>query len=130
MQLVLGGGIVAAFSHGPIALIILAALFTPYKLLEPIDVVLALSGYSVAMLASLSASALSRNWSHLRAALTMPFDWPLSTIPAVSALLGLIFRPHHWSKTTHGVSLRRRYLGPAPANRQVWAPKVALRGRA
>jgi len=130
MQLMLGGGIIASFAHGPLAFIIFAALLTPYRLLEPIDVVLALSGYTVAMLASLSASALSRNWSHLRAALTMPFYWPLSTVAAWIALSDLLLRPHHWTKTAHGVSPRRRYSDPAPAKRHVWAPKVALRGRA
>ena len=130
MQLLLGGGIIASFAHGPLALVVMAALLTPYRLLEPIDIVLALSGYTVAMLASLSASALSRNWSHLRAALTMPFYWPLSTVAAWIAFAELLFRPHKWTKTAHGVSLRRRYSAPAPAKRHVWAPKVALRGRA
>jgi cellulose synthase/poly-beta-1,6-N-acetylglucosamine synthase-like glycosyltransferase len=130
MQLMLGGGIVASFAHGPLAFIIFTALLTPYRLLEPIDVILALSGYTVAMLASLSASALSRNWSHLRAALTMPFYWPLSTIAAWIAFADLLFRPHHWTKTAHGVSPRRRYPAQVPAKRHVWAPKVALRGRA
>jgi cellulose synthase/poly-beta-1,6-N-acetylglucosamine synthase-like glycosyltransferase len=130
MQLLLGGGIIASFAHGPLALVVMAALLTPYRLLEPIDVVLALSGYTVAMLASLSASALSGNWSHLRAALTMPFYWPLSTVAASIAFVELLFRPHQWTKTAHGVSLRRRYSVPAPAKRHVWAPKVALRGRA
>jgi cellulose synthase/poly-beta-1,6-N-acetylglucosamine synthase-like glycosyltransferase len=112
MQLMLGGGIVASFAHGPLAFIIFAALLTPYRLLEPIDVILALSGYTVAMLASLSASALSRNWSHLRAALTMPVYWPLSTVAAWIAFADLLFRPHHWTKTAHGVSPRRRYSAP------------------
>lgn len=130
MQLLLGGGIVASFAHGPLALIVMAAFLTPYRLLEPIDIVLALSGYTVAMLASLSASALSRNWSHLRAALTMPFYWPLSTVAAWIAVAELLFRPHQWTKTAHGVSPRRGYSAPAPAKRHVWAPTVALRGRA
>jgi cellulose synthase/poly-beta-1,6-N-acetylglucosamine synthase-like glycosyltransferase len=130
MQLMLGGGMVASFAHGPLAFIIFAALLTPYHLLEPVDVILALSGYTVAMMACLSASALSRNWSHLRAALTMPFYWPLATIAAWIALADLLFRPHHWTKTAHGVSPRRRYSAAAPAKRHVWAPKVALRGRA
>ena len=130
MQLLLGGGIIASFAHGPLAFVILAALLTPYRLLEPIDVILALSGYTVALLSSLSARALSRNWSHLRAALTMPFYWPLSTIAAWIALVELVFRPHQWTKTAHGVSPRSRYSAAAPAKRHVWAPKVALRGRA
>ncbi|MBI3439074.1 MAG: hypothetical protein HY054_10600 [Proteobacteria bacterium] len=109
MQLLLGGGIAASFAHGPLAFVILAALLTPYRLLEPIDVILALTGYTVAMLASLSASALSRNWSHLMAAVTMPFYWPLSSLAALIAFAELLVRPHRWTKTAHGVSPRTRY---------------------
>ncbi|MBS0383887.1 MAG: glycosyltransferase [Proteobacteria bacterium] len=130
MQLILGGGVVAAFAHGPIAFVILAALLSPDRLLESVDFVVALSGYTVAVFASLSASALSRNWSHLRAALTMPFYWPLSTVSACAAFFDILVRPHHWSKTAHGVSRRRGYSVRTPAKRHVWAPTLALRGRA
>ncbi|MFZ2030715.1 MAG: glycosyltransferase [Vitreimonas sp.] len=130
MQLMLGGGIVASFAHGPLAFIIFTALLTPARLLEPIDVILALSGYTVAVFASLSASALSRNWSHLRAALTMPFYWPLSTVAAWIAFAELLLRPHQWTKTAHGISDRTQYAVPAPAKRHVWTPRVVLRGHA
>jgi hypothetical protein len=36
----------------------------------------------------------------------MPLYWPLSTVAAALAVLGLVFRPHHWAKTRHGVSAR------------------------
>jgi cellulose synthase/poly-beta-1,6-N-acetylglucosamine synthase-like glycosyltransferase len=106
MQLTLGAGLVAAFAHGPLAFIVLTAALSPYDLLTPADFVLALSGYCVAVFAALSASALSGDLSHARAALTMPAYWPLSTLAAVRAIWELIFSPHHWSKTTHGVSAR------------------------
>lgn len=106
MQLVLAGGLIAAFAHGPLAFIVLTAMLSPYDLLSAADFVLALSGYCVAIFAALTASALSNNLSHARAAFTMPLYWPLSTLAAVRALWELIFRPHHWSKTTHGVSQR------------------------
>jgi hypothetical protein len=77
------------------------------------DFVLAVCAYSVAMLAALSACALSNTLSHARAALTMPLYWPLASIAAWRAFLELLFRPHHWSMTTHGVSQRRQ----APAAR-------------
>jgi cellulose synthase/poly-beta-1,6-N-acetylglucosamine synthase-like glycosyltransferase len=129
MQLILGGGIVAAFAHGPLAFVILAALLTPYRLLEPVDFVLAHSGYTVAALASLTATALSGNPSHLRAAPTMPFYWPLATIAAVFAFAGLLFQPHQWAKTTHGVSPRRRHVALTPANLRASTPPMALRTR-
>lgn len=72
MQLMLGGGLIAAFAHGPLACIVLIAALSPYDLLTPSDFALALFGYCVALFAALSAVALSGNLSHMRAALTMP----------------------------------------------------------
>ena len=111
MQLMLGGGIVAALAHGPLAFIVLVAALSSYNL-EPEDFALAICGYCVAMFAALTASALSNNLSHARAALTMPFYWPLATIAALRAVLDLIVRPHHWSKTRHGVSRRPWFALP------------------
>jgi hypothetical protein len=115
MQLMLGGGVIAAFAHGPLAFIVMVAALSPYSLLGLEDFVLALFGYSVAMFAALTACALSNSLSHARAAFTMPLYWPLATIAAWRALFDLIFRPHHWSKTAHGVSEHRH----APAARAV-----------
>lgn len=109
MQLIFAGGIIAAFVHGPLAFIILMDLLSPYSILGHADFVLALSGYCVAIFAALTASALSGQLSHARAAFTMPFYWPLSSLAAYRALAELLLRPHHWSKTIHGVSER-----PAP----------------
>jgi len=111
MQLILAGGILASLVHLPLAFILLTAALSPYDLLRPIDFALAAAGYSVAMLAAFTACALSNSLSHARAAWSMPFYWPLSSIAAYRAVFELIFRPHHWSKTTHGVSRRTR---PAP----------------
>lgn len=106
MQLVLATGVLAAFAHGPLACVLLAAALTPYDLLGPADLVLAVSGYCVGAFAALSACALSGNLSHARAAFTMPLYWPLASLAAARALLELITRPHYWSKTEHGVSSR------------------------
>jgi cellulose synthase/poly-beta-1,6-N-acetylglucosamine synthase-like glycosyltransferase len=106
MQIMLGGGLAAAFAHGPLACIVAIAALSPYDLLGPADFILALFGYSVAVFAALTATALSGHLSHARAALTMPFYWPLATIAALRAFLELFFRPHRWSKTAHGVSSR------------------------
>lgn len=115
MQLMLGTGVIAAFSHGPLAFIVLVAALSHYNL-GAADFILALCGYSVAMLAALSACALSNTLSHARAAFTMPLYWPLATIAAWRALADLIVRPHHWAKTAHGVSTR---LVPTPNIRRV-----------
>jgi len=124
MQVMLGGGVIAALAHGPLAFIVLVAALSPYNL-EPPDFVLAICGYSVPMFAALTASALSNNLSHARAALTMPFYWPLATIAACRAVFELIARPHHWSKTQHGLSPRNWFVArhgadivdPSPADR-------------
>ena len=59
MQLMLGGGLAAAFAHGPLAFIVLIAALSPYHLLTPADFALALFGYCVAVFAALTATALS-----------------------------------------------------------------------
>lgn len=128
MQLVFAGGLVAAFAHGPLAFILLTAMLSPYDLLSTADFILALCGYCVAIFAALTASALSNNLSHTRAALTMPLYWPLSTLAAFRALWELIFRPHHWSKTTHGVSQRESHPASAPSTRELGAASYT-RGR-
>jgi cellulose synthase/poly-beta-1,6-N-acetylglucosamine synthase-like glycosyltransferase len=112
MQLLLGGGVVAAFAHGPLAFLVLTAALSSYDL-QPADFALAVFGYCVAIFAALSACALSKSLSHARAALTMPFYWPLAFFAAVAALFELILRPHHWAKTSHGVSRRVRHAAPA-----------------
>lgn len=107
MQLALAGGMLAAFAHGPIAATLVYAAISPEQILHPVDLILALCGYCVAMLATLTACALSRELGHLRAALTMPLYWPLASLAAYRALLELCIRPHHWRKTAHGLSRRR-----------------------
>jgi hypothetical protein len=128
MHLMLTSGLIAAFVHGPLALALIAAAILPYDLLTTADFVLALCGYCVSIFAALTACALSNSLSHARAALTMPFYWPLSSIAAYRALFSLMFRPHHWTKTEHGVSLRRRYSVPAPPKRHVSASILTARG--
>lgn len=125
MQLVFATGIIAAFAHGPLAFVLLTALLTPYDLLKPADFALAVAGYCVAIFAALTACALSRSLSHARAALTMPFYWPLASIAAYRALLELIVRPHHWSKTAHGVSPRRLTHFSAATRGAIGAPQQA-----
>lgn len=124
MQVMLGGGLVAAFAHGPLAFIVLTAALSPYDLLRPADFTLAVLGYCVAAFAALSATAISGNLSHARAALTMPFYWPLATIAAFCALFELIGRPHHWAKTTHGVSRRDRPTFASPHRNAASKPRM------
>lgn len=125
VQLTLGGGLAAAFVHGPLACIVLIAALSPYDLLRGPDFVLALFGYCVAVFSALTATGVSGNVSHIRAALTMPLYWPLASIAAFRAVFELIFRPHYWAKTTHGISNRRApRIGSSPGARL--EPRPAL----
>jgi cellulose synthase/poly-beta-1,6-N-acetylglucosamine synthase-like glycosyltransferase len=125
MQLMLAGGLVAAFVHGPLAFIVLTAMLSPYDLLAPADFILAVCGYCVAAFAALTATGLSGDLRHVRAALTMPAYWPLSTLAAFSALWELVLRPHHWSKTAHGVSPREDGLSRSSQSRAASKPHIA-----
>ncbi|HRE43521.1 MAG TPA: glycosyltransferase [Terricaulis sp.] len=109
MQLTLGAGLAAAFVHGPLAAIIAYALISPDNVLGAAGFTLALAGYCTAVFAALTASALSNDLGHARAALTMLFYWPLASLAAYRALGELLLRPHYWRKTAHGVSTRQRF---------------------
>lgn len=105
MQLVLGGGLLAAFAHGPLLMWLAALPFLPGH--PPVvSIVLVIFGYAAAALAALFAAAQLRDWRLGLAALTMPLYWPLSTFAAVWAVGEIIVRPHHWAKTDHGRSRR------------------------
>ena len=114
MQIVLLGGLIAAFAHGPLFLVLAVSLATPLNLLGDADIALALSGYATAIYSALAVSALLRDARVARAALTMPFYWPLTTIAALKALRALLARPHHWEKTEHGLA-KRSMNGPISA---------------
>ncbi|MDX2235470.1 MAG: glycosyltransferase family 2 protein [Hyphomonadaceae bacterium] len=106
MQLVLGGGIVAAFAHAPLLLWLLTAIVTRDDGLALADWVLAIGGYATAAAAALLAATLERNARLALSALTMPFYWPLASLCALAAMVEILFRPHYWAKTDHGLSLR------------------------
>jgi hypothetical protein len=110
MQLTLACGLLAAFAHGPLAVIIVYAAFSPQDVLGPAGFILALCGYCTAIFAALTASAIANDLSHARAALTMPLYWPLASLAAYRALVELLIWPHHWRKTPHGLSKRQRFI--------------------
>ncbi|MGE0830865.1 MAG: glycosyltransferase, partial [Hyphomonadaceae bacterium] len=107
MQLILLGGVVAAFAHAPIALVVAVSLLTPLELLAEIDLALAAAGYVAAFYSALTVAALMRDARVARAALTMPLYWPLASLAALCALYELLVCPQRWNKTEHGVSQAR-----------------------
>jgi cellulose synthase/poly-beta-1,6-N-acetylglucosamine synthase-like glycosyltransferase len=106
VHLVLLGGIAAALVHGPLALALLAAAVLPAFQIGAANIALALFGYATAGYGALVAAAALRDPRLARAALTMPFYWPLASIAGVLAVIELIARPHYWAKTSHGLTPR------------------------
>lgn len=107
MQLVLGGGLVAACAHAPLLGILLASALLPDMVhVPPIDWMLVIFGYATASLGALFAAALERNRRLALSALTMPLYWPLSSIAALWAMVEIVVRPHYWAKTDHGATRR------------------------
>jgi cellulose synthase/poly-beta-1,6-N-acetylglucosamine synthase-like glycosyltransferase len=106
MQIVLGGGVLSAITHGPFLALLTWAAFNQSFDLPRLSWALASAGYAVALYNVFSGAWLRRDGRMAFAALTMPFYWPLSSVAALWALLQLVFRPHYWDKTEHGVSAR------------------------
>jgi hypothetical protein len=107
LHLVLAGGVMAAFAHGPLLVYFCFTLVTGGAAgLGLEDWLVMVAGYAIAAYAAAVATAGSGRSDALIAAPTMPLYWALSTVAAVRALLDLILRPHYWSKTDHGVSAR------------------------
>jgi predicted nucleic acid-binding Zn ribbon protein len=50
-----------------------------------------------------------RHYSLARWALLMPVYWALMSVAAYIALYQLVFKPHYWEKTLHGLHLRTSY---------------------
>lgn len=106
MQLVLGGGLLAAAAHGPLFVLLAAIPITGVAAPHVAALTLVIFGYATAALAALFAAVRLQDPRIGLAALTMPLYWPLSTIAAAWAVFQLVVRPHHWSKTDHGRTRR------------------------
>lgn len=103
MQLVLGGGLVAACAHAPLLALLVAAALAPGLVTPPpLDWVLVIFGYATASLGALFAAAIGRDRRLALSALTMPLYWPLASLAALAALVEIVVRPHYWAKTDHG----------------------------
>lgn len=112
LQIVTGGFLLSALAH-PIFYILLIWIFAagvvPTDTLGPfvmglLNLSVLLVGFSAAMIAGL-VGAQTRGLSGLAFhILTMPAYWLLISAGAFKALHQLIFKPHYWEKTDHGVS--------------------------
>lgn len=63
-----------------------------------------ISGYSVAVAAGIAAVAVRGMPSLLNHAVMMPAYWLLISLAAYKAMWQLVTRPFHWEKTDHGIS--------------------------
>jgi glycosyltransferase XagB len=118
MQVVLGGGLLAAMAHMPLLGALIFAIFAPGFEISAADWTLVISGYATATLAALFAAAVQRDRRLVVAALTMPFYWPLSSLAALPAVFDLFFRTHYWAKTDHGHTPRNtpaQWTSPSPS---------------
>jgi cellulose synthase/poly-beta-1,6-N-acetylglucosamine synthase-like glycosyltransferase len=107
MQLVLGGGLVAACAHAPLLAWLLLNLVSPQTAqVSPTDWMLVICGYATASLAAVFAAFLERDRRLALSAITMPLYWPLSTLAALMAIVELLLLPHYWAKTAHGMTRR------------------------
>ena len=108
MQLVLGGGLIAASAHAPLlGLLLLNGVAPQIAQVSATDWMLMIVGYVTAALAAVFAAFLERDRRLALSALTMPLYWPLSTLAATIAAVELILLPHYWAKTAHGLTRRR-----------------------
>lgn len=116
-QLVLGGGILAAFAHLPLLGALALAAILPGFQISIADWVLVISGYATATLAALFAAFVQRDRRLAVAALSMPLYWPLASLAALPAVFDLFVRTHYWAKTDHGRTPRNTpppWTSPSP----------------
>ncbi len=112
LQVVTGGFLLSALAH-PLFYVLLLWIFmtgiTPMNgigalVMGLLNISVLFVGFGAAMLAGLvgaQARGLFGLGTHV---LTMPAYWLLISAGAYKALLQLLFKPHYWEKTVHGVS--------------------------
>jgi cellulose synthase/poly-beta-1,6-N-acetylglucosamine synthase-like glycosyltransferase len=111
-QLLIGGftlsNIVHPFFYVSMAISIAAtgvpADFEDGTGLAVFNLLVLISGYSVAVAAGIAAVAVRGMPSLLNHAVMMPAYWLLISLAAYKAMWQLVTRPFHWEKTEHGIS--------------------------
>lgn len=106
IQATLGLGIVSAFAHGPLTLLLLLDVFLRLTgLREPPlgleEGALLLGSWSTSLVAMWVGARRATVRLGLRQALQAPFYWPLHTMAAAKAVWQLFRKPFHWEKTDH-----------------------------
>lgn len=99
----LGGSVLSAIVHGPLALWLVVSAVWPGTQVPGTSVMLLLTGFGVHLVSAVLS------WPDFRlgrvvGALTAPLYWPLQTFSAIKALRELRSNPYFWDKTEHGVT--------------------------
>jgi len=110
LQGTLGLGVLSALIHGPLTLLLLAAvgstLLGGEVFAEPQTLSLLCGGWMSALLSMRQGARRADVGMSWRDALTAPLYWPLHSYAAAHALGELAFRPFQWNKTEHQPSPR------------------------
>ena len=117
-QLVVGGAVLAAMVHGIFAVALgwqIASGWLWAQKSELGDILIAglhgitlVTGYFISGLLALIGLARRRLMSCAWTLLLLPIYWLLLSVAAWRALLHLIFEPHRWEKTEHGLARTSR----------------------
>lgn len=133
-QIVIGGFSLSSLVHPLFYVAALAAIFTTHALpgsgmLEDLrqgvaiavfNLIVLVSGYSITVLAGMTAAAGRGLQPLILSALMMPAYWLLISLGAYKAIFQLVTRPFHWEKTEHGISrLTGLQLGRARAAKEL-----------
>lgn len=59
--------------------------------------------------------AKTNNWHLIKYVFFVPFYWILASLAAFKAVSQLVFKPHYWEKTLHGLHLNKNTLRTSPA---------------
>lgn len=102
-QVLLGGAILSAGLHGPMAILVLLALLVPGVSLPTVCIYLLVAGYVLNFIAAILAPG-RKDMRRLWLMVTAVFYWPLQSLGAIRALYELAKAPHMWAKTPHGLT--------------------------
>ncbi|MGE5502667.1 MAG: glycosyltransferase family 2 protein [Ignavibacteriales bacterium] len=102
----LGVSITSAFTHGPLAAWVLAAMAFGVAMgrtppIPPADLALLAMGWAAAAFAGLEGLRRAGSQIRLRDLLLAPAYWPLQSLAAGHAFVQLLRTPYHWDKTPH-----------------------------
>ncbi|MAK62889.1 MAG: family 2 glycosyl transferase [Ponticaulis sp.] len=101
--LLLGGAVLSAILHGPLAIWLILCALWPGLSPPQEGLMLLATGFSLHLVSSvLSWDRFS--FVRLFAAVTAPVYWPLQSLAAIRAIQELMRNPYFWNKTEHGLT--------------------------